>query len=121
MPKTITLKTLRQHGACKSACQTFERLFGTETVVTEELCVKYAQDFDWTWAGRLLPEHKRVAYEQTTEAARVAYEQTTEAARVACRQATDAAYVAYEQTTKAARVAYFETLAREWARLYNED
>ena len=145
MPKTITLETLCQHGACEYACQTFKGLFGTETIVTEELCVKHAQDFDWVWAGRLLSENKRKTYNETTEPALVAYKNAdetawaaykkvtepvlvafektnrTEPAQVAYRQATNAAWVAYQQANNAAWVAYFETLAREWARLYTED
>lgn len=61
----ITVRQLKRAGARKDQVKLFRKLFGKEAEVTEALCVKHAQDFDFNWAAaRLLPgpalkEYKR--------------------------------------------------------------
>lgn len=53
----MSLKKLKAAGACSLQVAKFRRRFGTRAVkVTEALCVKHAQVFDWSWAAvYLLP------------------------------------------------------------------
>ena len=62
----ITAKQLRKHGACSAQYELFVRLFGDEVIVTKELCIKHAQDFDWFWAATVLLT--RGGYEDYLEA-----------------------------------------------------
>jgi 6-phosphofructokinase len=49
VPKITTAK-LRERNACLDQIALFKRLFGSEVVVTVELAVKHADDFDFEWA-----------------------------------------------------------------------
>lgn len=52
----ITIKQLRDHGACEGSQIDFLREFpsGTTPPITPVLCVKYAHVFNWNWAARRL-------------------------------------------------------------------
>ena len=74
----ITVKQLRDLGACAEQVEMFECLFGASVEVTEALCVKHAQDFGvgaWDWAaGHLLSPSARAEYEAAVAPARAEYE-----------------------------------------------
>lgn len=54
MPK-VTLQQLYDLDACPEQTRLFEKTFGQEVEITEELCEKYAAVFDFGWAvDRLL-------------------------------------------------------------------
>jgi hypothetical protein len=61
----VSARILRCKRACTEQVEKFKELFGGDNVViTKELCVKHAQDFDWNWAAKkLLPESLRAEYE----------------------------------------------------------
>ncbi len=74
MTSTITLTQLEDAGACKEQCDDFVRLFGTEMVVTEALCVEHAMVFDWNWAAEhLLSETALNVYNTVIESILDAY------------------------------------------------
>ena len=50
----ITLVQLRKKRACASQLAKFESLFGDSVVVTRELCIRHAADFDFDWAAEHL-------------------------------------------------------------------
>lgn len=50
----ITDSTLRAAGACHEQRILFRRCFPNGVVVTQGLCIVYAFDFDFGWAGRYL-------------------------------------------------------------------
>ena len=61
----ITLAQLRKLGACPDEVAIFEKLFGESVEVTEALCVKHAEKFDWDWAAkRLLTKTQLDEYER---------------------------------------------------------
>lgn len=47
----ITEEDLKAHQACDEQLALFVELFPNGVEVTEEVCLKYAQDFDWDWAA----------------------------------------------------------------------
>ena len=62
----ITVEQLKKLKACQPQLDLFEKLGLDGVEITEELCVKHAQDFDWDWASErllcrsALEEYKRV-------------------------------------------------------------
>ena len=50
----ITPEMLKARGACESQYNLFVELFPDGVEITEELCVKHAQDFDLDWASQNL-------------------------------------------------------------------
>jgi hypothetical protein len=50
----ITLDMLKDLCACWDEREKFERHFGESVEITEELCVRYATVFDWSWAADYL-------------------------------------------------------------------
>lgn len=76
--KTITYKQLKAAGACKSQLRLFRKLFGAKTEVTEELCVKHAHEFDFTWAAvKLLTATALEEYDRVTAPAWEEHERVT--------------------------------------------
>ncbi len=73
----ITKTQLTNSGACKEQVELFESLFGESVAVTEQLCVRHAQDFDWTFAAvRLLwGEHGESVYGQYAKEVAPAFSQ----------------------------------------------
>ena len=112
----LTLKMLRELGACESACMLFEQKFGESVNVTSEdalteLCVVVAQDFNFDWAGRHLPSPSgQEAYKEGFTIAMNTYIESLASARKAC----DEAYTL-------ARKSYKENVARAFAKTYNFD
>jgi hypothetical protein len=52
--RKITVSLLREHGACEEGIAKFQRIFPDGVIVTRELCIKHAQQFDWDLAARRL-------------------------------------------------------------------
>ena len=63
--KTISAAQLQALGACLEQVERFHEIFGAgEVVITRELCIHHAQEFDWSWAAMyLLTERGRADYE----------------------------------------------------------
>ena len=74
----ITVKQLRAADACEDQVKRFEELFGSEVVVTKELCLKHCSDFDFDWiVFNLLPASAWKAYNKARASARKAYYEAT--------------------------------------------
>ncbi len=54
MSRTLTLITLKTNNACNEQVELFQKLFGDSVEITPELCIKHANDFDFTWAANNL-------------------------------------------------------------------
>lgn len=64
----LTLRRLREKGACEHALTHFENQFGESVVVTVARAAKYAVAFDFDWAGTtLLSPRGRKAFRKVTE------------------------------------------------------
>lgn len=76
----VTYHDLDVIGACGDGLRKFHKHFpDTSVVITEELCVKHACDFDWHWAaGELLSEEFRNVWLQFHDTLRHALLQTEE-------------------------------------------
>jgi hypothetical protein len=62
--RKITVSLLREHCACATGIAKFKRLFPDGVIVTRELCVQHAHQFDWDWAaGHLLTPTARAQYD----------------------------------------------------------
>lgn len=51
MPAIITLKQLKEKGACLKSRIRFKAFFGKSVEITEELARKHSKDFSWHWAA----------------------------------------------------------------------
>ena len=120
MSRTITLKMLEEVEACRSQVVLFERLFGDSTPVTEELCVKYASDFNFDFAANeFLTDPAWDEYEKVRGAALAEYEKVSVAALDEYWNVIDAARDEYRKTEEAAWSEYKKTKAITFCRLYN--
>ena len=100
MSKTLTVETLKSKKACQPQIDLFRSLFGDSVEVTEELCVKHAQDFNWDWAADTL---------------------LSESAREDYYKATGPALKVYNKATAPALKVYIKATASAWARAYLSD
>lgn len=92
MEKVITLSQLRQHGACWGQRKLFERLFGEEVTVSEEVALKHAGMFDWEWAAcELLSYERRVLWLGAVSAAEDKWHEAHAASYNARQKALEAA------------------------------
>ena len=79
--RILHLKALTDLGACAGAVKVFRKRFGESVRVTEALCIKAAQDFDFGWAARhLLSESAWADYRRVTAPALADYERVKAAA-----------------------------------------
>lgn len=70
----ISPKMLQDEHACPEQYRLFKDLFGEGVTVTTELCLQYADDFDWNWAARhLLPLEDYRTYQRLTLRPRAEY------------------------------------------------
>ena len=77
MNNIITLQQLKDKDACTPQLLLFKETFGKSVTLTEELCIKHAQDFDWSWAAyNLLSAPARKVYNETSESAWKVYDKT---------------------------------------------
>ena len=93
----VTLKQLKAKGACVAQVRKFEELFGASVEVTEALCQKHAEDFDFAWATRLLPAPAQKAFDEAMALAWKAYDEAMAPAQKAFDEATAPAWKAYDE------------------------
>ena len=118
----ITIKQLRRLGACEDQVEKFERLFGPSVIVTEDLCVKHAKDFSWSWAAeKLLSAPAWEAYNEVLASAWKAYDEAVASAQEAYDEATAPAWKAYYKAAAPALKAYDEALASAFGRLAEQE
>ncbi len=107
--KTITLKRLKELGACADELLKFEQLFGAEVAVTEEMCVKHYQDFNFDWAADNLLRY--IAWDE--------YERVCGPALAEYRRASDTALAEYKRVCGPAWAEYRRVSAITFCRLFN--
>ena len=95
----LTIKMLKDAGACALELKRLKGLFGSSVDITEEFCVEHASEGNWDWASKLLSPEARAEYERVVAAAWAEY-----------WRATDAAWAEYDRVRGAA-----------WARLWIQD
>lgn len=79
--KKITSDLLRRRGACMQQIYLFIELGGDRLALTEELCIKHANQFAWDWAAdNLLTRKARTYYKRIIEPALAKYEHAVQAA-----------------------------------------
>ena len=128
----ITLRQLIRADACEDQRELFEVTFGKSVEVTEELCAKYAQKFNFAWASvRLLNDDQRKTYYKAIAPHENAYfeaidshEKTYDEACASHRKAYDEAMAPHQKAYREAiylhRKAYNKAIAIEFAKAYNE-
>ena len=77
----LTIKMLKNAGACAPALRRLRDLFGSSVEITEEFCVEHASECDWDWASKLLSSEARAEYDRVTDAARAEYDRVSASAR----------------------------------------
>ena len=102
----LTIKMLKDAGACAPALKRLKALFGSSVEITEEFCVEQALvgDCDWDWASNLLsPE------------ARAEYSRVMDAAWAECGRVTAPAQAEYHRVVAPAWAEYGRVRAPTWA------
>ena len=117
----ITIEQLSAAGACLEALDSFHTLFGESVEVTEELCTKHAQDFDWKWAAKLLTLAQGARYATVIAPARAECDRVCAPARAECDRVCAPARAEYDRVCAPARAEYGRVCACAWARAYNRD
>ena len=103
MPRQITLAQLRSAGACKSQLVLFEKLFGVEVTLTEEIARQYGPEFDIEWAAmNLLSPFAYNSYIAATATARATLDATIASIYIKFAPAMDDAYDAHAAAVDAA-------------------
>ena len=119
---TITVSMLREKGACEQQVKLFTELFGESVKVTEELCIRYSDRFDFNWAARVfLSAAAWAEYQRVTAAALAEYERVEDPAWAEYKRVTAAALAEYRRVRAAAWAEYQRVRAQTWARYYNAD
>ena len=65
----LTIKMLKNAGACAPELKRLKGLFGSSVEITEEFCIEHASECDWDWARRLLSPEARAEYDRVEGAA----------------------------------------------------
>src|SRR5882757_8417376 len=103
----ITLADLDEAGACQSQRREFDRLFPEGVEVTPDLCEKYSDVFDWSWAAEnLLSPSAWAEYEKVTASALAEYEKVTEPAWAEFDKVTASAWAEFDKVTASAWAEY---------------
>lgn len=113
----ITPEMLRDLKACEDQYNLFVELFPDGVEITEELCVRHAQDFDFEWvAQHLLPKKLWRTLKNTMAPHGKMYEEAMAPHHKAYDQAVTACQEAFCEAKAPHWKAYEETLAREFFR-----
>ena len=110
MTKKITLRILKAKGACESQCKRFAALFPEGVEVTEALCIKHADDFNWDWGVRhLLRASAWAEYQRAKASAWDEY-----------KRVDAPAWAEYERVKASALAEYKRAKASVFAKIYLE-
>ena len=112
MTKKITLRILKAKGACESQCERFAALFPKGVGVTEALCIKQADEFNWDWdwaAQHLLRAPASAKYERAIDPASAKYERVKAPA-----------WAEYKRVAVSALAEYKRAKASVFAKIYLE-
>jgi hypothetical protein len=125
--KRITSELLRRRGACRSQVALFVALGGDSLELTEALCLKHADKFDFNWAANhlLTPAADRVferiertalaEYERIRRPALAEYERIERAAWTEYERIWQPAWSKYESIRQLARAEYARIQHQAWA------
>jgi hypothetical protein len=103
----VTPALLRKHGACHEQYTKFRTLFPKGVIVTKELCIAHASDFDFTWAAQhLFPPAASAEYERVHAPAYAEYKRVRAAASAEFERVRAAARAEYERVHAAASAEY---------------
>ena len=111
MTKKITLRILKAKGACESQCERFAALFPEGVEVTEALCIKHADDFNWDWGARHLL--RASAWDE--------YKCAKASASAEYQRAKASAWAKYERVEAPASAEYKRAKASVFAKIYLEE
>ena len=116
----ITIRLLKSKGACSEQLEKFKELFPKGVVLTEALCIKHANEFDWDWsAENLLTPTARKLYDETRAPAWTLYVETDAPGWTLYNETCAPARKLYDETCATARKLYVETRATA-RKLYDE-
>jgi hypothetical protein len=114
------LKLSALEGACKPQRVKFKKLFGKKVIVTEELAIKHAQDFDWGWAANsLLSATAWVKYKRVRAPAREEYDKANATAWAKYSKAKATAWAKYDRSRAPVWAKYSRAIATAWAEYKN--
>ena len=131
MAKVITLGMLIRKKACQNQVDLFKKYFGKSVEITEDICLKYYNEFEFDWLiDNMLNEERREAYKAIKEPAWEDYKAiqgpANEAYKVIQRSVYEAykvihgpAYIAYKAIQEPAYEAYNKEKARAFCVAYN--
>jgi len=116
----ITLKQLKEHGACPDQIALFKKLFGERVSVTKTVCLKYGARFNLNWAAReLLSPTANKAYKEVMAPANKAYKEVMAPANKAYNEVMVPANKAYNEAMAPANKASNEAKVLAY-KAYNE-
>ena len=119
MTKKITLRTLKDKGACREQRERFATLFPKGVEVTETLCIEHAAEFNWDWAARsLLTGPALVEFERVKASAWAEYDRTTVSALAEYDRVVAPVWAEYVRARASAWAEYQRTRAATFAKLY---
>jgi len=106
----IIAKQLEKLKACQKQIDRFRELFGESVEVSEKLCLKHAEEFDWHWAaGNLLSAPARQEYERIEAPAQQKYELVKAQARQEYKRVEAQACQEYERIRTQALSSVYQT------------
>ena len=128
----LTIKMLKNAGACAPELTRLKGLFGSSVKITEEFCVEHASECNWDWARRLLSLEAREEFSRVQAAAQEEYGRVLAPAREEYSRVQAAAWAEYSRVTASAReensrvlasarAELNRVLASAWARLWIQD
>lgn len=104
---------LEQAGACSDTVKRFNTTFGYHTRVTQKICLKHSNEFDWEWAAEhFLSDKGRRNYQGLTKKARDKYYSFVFLPDGACSDRVDRALATFN---------FDRVLAKAFCTAYNTD
>ena len=117
----LTIKMLKNAGACALELKRLKDLFGSSVEITEEFCVEHASECNWDWASKLLSPEAQAEYHRVVASARAEYDRAVAPAQAKYDRVKGAAWAEYGRVWDAARAEYDQVAAPAWARLWIQD
>ncbi len=116
----ITLEFLKSKDACTSQLDLFQTHFGEGPVpLTEEVFIKFASEFDISWAANnLLNSEDFVECNKVCASASAEYKKVLASAYAEYTKVCDSAYDEYKKVRASARAEYQKVCALTFLRLY---
>ena len=113
--RTLHIYQLRALGACSEQVDLFAELFGESVDVTEALCAKHFDKFDWSFAAKLLSPQGQAEYDRVTGPASAEYNRVTGLAWAEYNRVTDPAWAEYNRVNGLASAEYDRVRGLAWA------